>query len=59
MENLKNGSCWTYWQRNQVNPLTHCKFDFAHLTTELYVRAPIKDDMQVEDDSDDVMGVDL
>jgi hypothetical protein len=42
------------------NPFPHCTFDVAHLTAELQISPPQKDDiMQNEDDSDDVTGADL
>jgi hypothetical protein len=43
-----------------LNPFPHCTFDVAHLTAELQISPPQKDDiMQNEDDSDDVTGADL
>ncbi len=45
--------------KNAVNPFPHCTFDVAHLTAELQISPPQKDDMQNEDDSDDVTGADL
>ncbi len=43
-----------------VNPFPHCTFDVAHLTAELQISPPQKDDiMQNEDDSEDVTGADL
>jgi hypothetical protein len=44
----------------KINPFPHCTFDVAHLTAELQISPPQKDDiMQNEDDSDDVTGADL
>ncbi len=43
-----------------VNPFPHCTFDVAHLSAELQISPPKKDDiMQNEDDSDDVTGANL
>jgi hypothetical protein len=43
------------------NPLTHCTFDVAHLTTEQWFAPPPHKDeiMQIKDDSEDVTGADL
>ncbi len=49
-----------YRYRPYFNPFPHCTFDVAHLTAELQIGPPQKDDiMQNEDDSDDVTGADL
>jgi hypothetical protein len=45
---------------DSIYPFPHCTFDVAHLTAELQISPPQKDDiMQNEDDSDDVTGADL